>query len=152
MDVVTIALGVVVFAVAYGFMFVTRAMKRFYRLGHSSRKIQAQIIAKQYGRTEKRAKKRHYPDISNGLFILEYRFTSPEGYTYENASNVDQKLYESLSEGDEIEVRVDEENWADNKALLSLDRDYQACKALRVFLILVAIAAIGGIMLFGAPA
>ncbi len=143
MGLTQIILALVLFGIIYGAMFIRSAMKRFYRLGHSSRSVQAKVIGKQYGRTEKALSKRHYPDFTNGVYILEYSYTDPDGHEHVNATHISQEMYDATNEGDEIEVRVDEENWADNKAYASLDRDYLACKGIFVTLLFVGIVLVG---------
>jgi len=127
----------------WGQLFIAKAKKRFIRLFKEGNRVQAKIIEKPLGRTSLRKSILHYPDINNGLHVFEYEFTDDKGNVQKNASYISEETHKELNIGDEIEVCVDKENGADNKILLSIQRDELACNGIRVVLYIVIIAIFG---------
>ena len=130
----------------WGQLFVAKAKKRFIRLFLEGNKVKAKITEKPLGRTSLRKSIFHYPDINNGIHILEYEFTDDKGNIQKNASFISEETHKEMNIGDEIEICVDKENGADNKILLSIQRDEMACNGIRVVLYIVIIAIFGTYM------
>lgn len=143
-----IATIIILTVLIYGQFFIAKAKKRFIRLFKDGKRVQAKIIEKPLGRSEFRKSIFHYPDINNGLFMIEYEFTDDKGNLQKNASFISEETHKESEIGGEIEVCVDKENGADNKILTSIQRDELACNGIKVVLAIGMVVVIGGYMLF----